>query len=212
VPLYLIGYNRSIKENSMLRRSFLVLFLLTAGTVRAADVTDATGRTVRVPDGVAHVLPAGPPAAVLLEAVAPDLMVGWSAPLSKDAGSLLPTAAVSLPQVPRLTGQTDVTPRIQALKPDLILDYGDVSPRYVLLARTTQLKTGIPTILLDGSLASIPQVLRSLGGILHREGRAETLATLAEAMVSLPMSQATHPRVLYARGANGLTSRRPAPT
>ncbi len=186
-------------------RLLLVVLLLWSNLALATQVTDATGRTVQVPEQIAHVLPAGPPAAVLLEAVAPDLMLGWPSPLSDNARALLPTAAAKLPQIPRLTGREDVTDKIQALKPDLILDYGTVSPRYADLAQKTQQHTGIPTILLDGSLTGIPHAFRALGGILHREGRAETLAMLAEALLALPAPQNAHPRVVYARGADGLT-------
>jgi iron complex transport system substrate-binding protein len=193
------------KENPMAARVLLVLLLVWTSAALAADVTDATGRSVAVPDHPTRVVPAGPPAAILLEAVAPDLMLGWPSPLSDDARALLPPAAAKLPQIPRLTGREDVTEKIKALNPDLILDYGTVAPRYADLARTTQQRTGVPTLLFDGSLTEIPHVLRTLGGILHREGRAETLATLAEAVLALPVTSTAHPRVLYARGADGLT-------
>jgi iron complex transport system substrate-binding protein len=188
----------------MLGRVILVLLLLWSGSVLAAEVTDATGRVVQVPDRISRVVPAGPPAAVLLAAVAPDLMLGWPSPVSDGTRELLAPSAAKLPQIPRLTGRDDVTEKIQALKPDLILDYGTVSSRYADLARATQQKTGVPTILLDGALAEIPHVLRTLGGILHREGRAETLAMFAEAVLTLPATQSAHPRVVYARGADGL--------
>jgi iron complex transport system substrate-binding protein len=193
------------EEDAMPGRLLPVVLLLWSNLALAGQVTDATGRTVQVPDQIAHVLPAGPPAAVLLAAVAPDLMLGWPSPLSDDARALLPPAAGKLPQIPRLTGREDVTEKIQALKPDLIIDYGNVSPRYADLAQKTQQRTHIPTILLDGSLTEIPHVFRLLGGLLHREGRAETLATLAEALLALPATHDVHPRVLYARGADGLT-------
>jgi iron complex transport system substrate-binding protein len=185
-------------------RWLLLLLLLLSGVASAAEVVDATGRTVQVPDQIAHVLPAGPPAAVLLAAVAPDLMLGWPSPAADAARALLAPDVSRLPDVPRLTGRDDVTAKVQALHPDLILDYGTVSPRYADLARTTQQKTGIPTILLDGSLAEIPHAVRLLGHILHRDGRAETIATFAEALLALPATQRAHPRVLYARGADGL--------
>ena len=189
----------------MLGRVVLVLSLLWSCVALSAEVTDATGRNVQLPDQVARVVPAGPPAAVLLAALAPDLMLGWPSPVPASARALLPPAAANLPQLPRLTGRDDVTAQIQALKPDLILDYGTVSPRYADLAKTTQQRTGVPTILLDGSLVEIPHAIRILGGILHREARAETLATFAEAMLALPISHNTHPRVVYARGTDGLT-------
>jgi iron complex transport system substrate-binding protein len=173
------------------------------------EVTDSTGRAVQVPDQISRVLPAGPPAAILLEAIAPDLMAGWPGPLSDDAKALLPDSA-NHPRIPRLTGREDVTEKIKALKPDLILDYGEVTPRYFELAQTTQQKTGIPTLLFSGSLDNIPLVVRQVGGFLHREARAETLATFAEAMLALPVrplpaALGAHPRVLYARGVDGLT-------
>jgi iron complex transport system substrate-binding protein len=185
-------------------RVILILAMVWSGVAVAAEVVDATGRTVQVPDHPAHIVPAGPPAAVLLEAVAPDLMAGWPSPLSDEARAVLPPDAAKLPQIPRVTGRADVTDEIKALKPDLIVDYGTVSPRYADLALATQQRTGIPTILLDGSLAKIPDVLRTLGRILHREDRTEILARFAEVLLTLPAPSA-HPTVLYARGADGLT-------
>ncbi len=176
------------------------------GAARAADIVDATGRTVTVPDHIARIVPAGPPAAVLLAALAPDLMVGWPEPVSDDARALLSPAAAKAPQIPRLTGKDDVTDKIKALKPDLILDYGTVSPHFSDLAKATQQKTGIPTILLDGSMAEIPKTLRALGVILHREDRADTLARLAEAILVLPLAHGpVMPSVAYVRGADGLS-------
>lgn len=165
----------------------------------SADVTDATGRTVAVPDQISHVLPAGPPAAILLESVAPDLMLGWPGPVSDPARALLPPIAAAVPQVSRLTGRDDVADKLAELHPDLILDYGDVTPRYIDLAKATQQKTGVPTLLFDGSMDKIPAVIRTLGSILGREDRAETVAQFAEALLTLPVSGA-HPTVLYARG------------
>jgi iron complex transport system substrate-binding protein len=185
-------------------RVILAMLMLCSRLAVAAEVVDATGRTVQVPDHIAHIVPAGPPAAVLLEAIAPDLIAGWPSPVSEDARALLSPDAAKLPQIPRLTGRADVLDEIKALKPDLILDYGTVSPRYADLAQATQQRTGIPTILLDGSLAKIPGVMRTLGGILQRQERAEILARFAEALLTLQASGA-HPRELYARGPDGLT-------
>jgi iron complex transport system substrate-binding protein len=209
LPLYRLVYTVASKETSMLRRLILILPLLCSGPILAAEVTDSTGRTVQVPGNISHVLPAGPPAAILLEAIAPDLMTGWPGPLSDDAKALLPDSA-DHPHIPRLTGREDVTDKIKALQPDLILDYGEVTPRYFELAQATQQNTGIATLLFAGSLDNIPRVVREVGAILHREARAETLATFAEAMLALPVkplpaSYGVHPRVLYARGADGLT-------
>jgi iron complex transport system substrate-binding protein len=190
----------------MLRRTLLAMSLLCwAGAAQAGTVVDATGRSVEVPERIARVLPAGPPAAILLAALAPDLMLGWTSPVSDNARALLAPEAGKLAQVPRLTGRDDVVDKIVALKPDLILDYGTIGPRYIDLAREAQQRTGIPTLLLDGSLAEIPHTFRVLGSILHREDRAETLARFAEALLASPKKRNAPQRVVCARGADGLT-------
>jgi len=187
----------------MLRSALLALALLHANASFAAEVVDATGRSVVVPAQVTRVLPAGPPAAVLLAALAPDLMLGWTSPVSDQARSFLSPAATGQPQVPRLTGREDVIDRIIALKPDLIVDYGSVSSRYKEMAQNAQQRTGVPVMLFDGSLREIPSVVRTLGALLHREQRAETLALLTESLLALPSPTGTRPRVVFARGENG---------
>ena len=189
----------------MLRRTFLAVSLLCwAGAALGGTVIDATGRSIELPDHVARVLPAGPPAAILLAAVAPDLMLGWTSPVSDNARALLSPEAVKLPQVPRLTGRDDVSDKIAALKPDLILDYGTIAPRYIDLAKATQQRTGVPTVLLDGSLAEVPHVFRLLGGIFHREERAEILARFAEALLTMARKPDFAARIVCARGPDGL--------
>jgi hypothetical protein len=54
----------------MLRHEFPTVSLLCwAGAARGATVVDATGLSVKVPHHIARVLPAGPPAAILLAGV-----------------------------------------------------------------------------------------------------------------------------------------------
>jgi iron complex transport system substrate-binding protein len=92
-----------------------------------------------------------------------------------------------------------------AAKPDLILDYGTIAPRYIELAKTMQQRTGIPTVLLDGSLVEIPRTFRLLGSILHREDRAETLARFMEALLASAKKPGAPLRIVCARGPDGLT-------
>ena len=174
-----------------------------AAPATAAEVTDATGRTVTVPDHIRHVLPAGPPAAVLLAAIAPGRMTGFPGPVSAASRAALDQAVGGLPVVPRLTGPQDSTAEVQSLHPDLILDYGSVAPRYAQLAQDTQRKTGIPTVLFDGALENIPAVARTLGKILEQPEQAESVARFAEAILALPNPPGGKKRVLYARGSDG---------
>jgi iron complex transport system substrate-binding protein len=124
-----------------------LLLLLHALSVAGAELQDATGRSSRVPNQPLRVLPAGPPAAVLLAALAPDLMLGWPHAPSPATRMWLPDVTADLPTVPMLTRRQDVTDQVVALYPDLILDYGAISPRYAHLIEAVQTKTGIPTVL-----------------------------------------------------------------
>ena len=112
----------------------------------AADVKDATGRTVTVPDRVERLMAAGPTAAVVLYVLAPEKMIGWpSAPRPNEREFILP-AARDLPEFGRLTGRGD-TANVEVVlkaKPDLIFDFGSVSPTFVSLAERVQQQTGIP--------------------------------------------------------------------
>ena len=83
----------------MLRRLIVLSPLLWAFAAFAGEVTDPTGRVVTVPDHIAMCCPPARPA-ILLEAIAPDLMIGWPGPLSDDAKALLPDTAND-PRIPR---------------------------------------------------------------------------------------------------------------
>ena len=125
---------------------------LTGPVAIAGGIDDATGRHVELPDRIERVLPAGPPASVLLFTLAPDQMLGWAHKPGAAAAPFL-GAAAELPETGPIAphGEPDLD-RIRALKPDLILDIGTVSPRYADMAKRVQEATGIPYILLDGSL------------------------------------------------------------
>ena len=63
------------------RRTLLAGFaagVLVPREARAATVTDATGRPIIIPDKVERIFAAGPPAAILLYTLAPELLLGWT--------------------------------------------------------------------------------------------------------------------------------------
>ncbi len=179
-----------------------LLVLLPVLPARAAGLDDATGRTVQLPDRIARVLPAGPPAAVLLAALAPDLMLGWPMKLGSAALAALPPDLAALPALPHLAATADGEAAVRALHPDLIVDYGTVAPDYIARMEKVQADTGVPSILLDGRLEETPRVLRRLGAVLGRPARGAALAALTEAILALPVRAAPR-RVVYARGPEG---------
>jgi len=185
---------------------------LLASPARAAAITDAAGRAIAVPTTVSRVFPAGPPAAILLYTVAPDLLLGWPRANRPDECTFLLPDICKRPEVGRLTGRGNTAnlEAVLALKPDLILDVGSTRATFVSLAERVQKQTGIPYALLDGRFASTVSTLRKVGELIHRESEADALAAYAEQTIATikvrvdPIPAAQRPRVYYARGPRGL--------
>ena len=130
----------------------------------AQTTKDAAGRTVSVPAKVSRVFPAGPPAAILLYTLAPDLLIGWArANRPEECAYMLPEICTR-PEVGRITGRGNTAnlETVLALKPDLILDVGSTSATFVSLADRVQEQTSIPYALLDGRFAGIAGTYRTL--------------------------------------------------
>src|SRR5215475_11518670 len=153
-----------------------------ARAARAAAVTDATGRALPVPDKVARVFPAGPPAAILLYTLAPDLLLGWPrANRPEECEYMLPDVCIR-PEVGRITGRGNTAnlESVIALKPDLILDVGSTAATFVSLAERVQEQTNIPYALLDGRFDAVAATYRKLGELTGRQAEAEQLARYAD--------------------------------
>src|SRR5882757_968193 len=183
-----------------------------AQPARVRNVTDAAGRAVPVPARVERIFPAGPPAAIALYTVAPDLLLGWArATTATEREFLLPDVG-SRPEVGRITGRGNTANLevVLALKPDLILDIGSVNATYVSLADRVTEQTKIPYALLDGRFDGTAASYRTIGALVGRPEPAEALArytedtikTITGRIAAIPRER--RPRVYYARGPRGL--------
>jgi len=175
-------------------------------------VVDSSGRKVELPDRIDRVMAAGPPASVVLYVLAPEKLIGW---IRKPQPAELPYLAPmvrNLPELGRLTGRGDTAnvEVVMAAKPDVVVDFGSVTPTYVSLADRVQSQTGIPYLLVDGRFADTATGLRLLGNALAVEDRAERLAHRVEEIlaevdrVAQSMPAERRPHVYLARGPNGL--------
>jgi iron complex transport system substrate-binding protein len=197
------------------RRSFLVgsaAALAAPSASPAATIADGAGRAVAAPEKVMRVFPAGPPAAILLYTLSPDLLLGWPrANRAPELEFLLPDVG-RRPEIGRLTGRGNTANLevVLALKPDLIVDAGSVTETYVSLADRVQAQTGIPYALLNGRFGEIPASYRTLGALIGRMTEAEALAAYAKNTMAATLERvaqvpaAARPRVYYARGPRGL--------
>lgn len=198
----------------MARLAALVLAaLLLASTGAAArTVTDSAGRRVVVPDHVARVYAAGPPASVLVYVLAPDLLTGWPRAPRPEERPYIAAPYRDLPETGRLTGRGD-TANLEVVlrtRPDLIIDFGSVRDTYVSLADAVQKQTGIPYFLVDGRFENTAAALRLVGDVLGVPERGEELAARVDALFArldaalAAVPEGERPRVYLARGPDGL--------
>ncbi|WP_242612538.1 ABC transporter substrate-binding protein [Corticibacter populi] len=208
-----------MKPLLMRRRGLLAAGLLApfAGVLRCAHGAQAQAPSLLSPFGPAvvprpgRVFAAGPPAAVLVAALAPQALLGWPQKLTDEARGMLSTTLAGLPVTGRLAGRgsTLSIEALLALQPDLIVDAGTVDEHYRSTAARVAQQTGIPYVLVDGRLAQSPRQLRELGQWLGVPGRAEALARYADETLALARhyrAQAgRRPVAAYlARGVDGL--------
>ena len=178
----------------------------------AQSVADGAGRAIAVPAKVARVFPAGPPAAIFLYTLAPELLLGWPrANRPEEREFLLPDVGAR-PEVGRITGRGNTANLevVMALKPDLILDMGSTSATYVSLADRVQQQTGIPYALLDGRFDATAAAYRILGALIGQREKGDAYAAIVDATMKDVMDRVAaipggrRPRVYYARGPRGL--------
>ncbi len=180
----------------------------------AREFVDDAGRKVALPDRVDRVYAAGPPASVLVFALAPDKLVGWTRAFHDNEKEWVPAKYGNLPELGRLTGRGN-TANVEVVlkaKPDLIVDIGSTAGTFASLADRVQQQTGIPYVLLDGRLETTPQQIEKLAKVLGAEARGRELADywrsrvdpLKARIAAIPADK--RPPVYYARGPQGLVT------
>lgn len=177
-------------------------------------VKDAAGRDVSIPEDASRIFAAGPPADVLLYTLKPKAMLGWVRAVPDKGKEFVLPETRDLPSLGRLTGKGDTLnlEGLLAAKAQMVLDYGNINPTYIDLAKRVEEQTGLPYLLLDGAFSKTPETLRLLGTALGVPERGEELAAEAEAIIKdtealvaeIPADK--RPKVYLARGPEGLES------
>lgn len=193
----------------------LLIFVLGIGgtaIAEARETIDSAGRAVVLPAKVKRVYAAGAPASIMVFAIAPEKLLGWTRAVTPEEAAFLPQRYAELPALGRLTGRgnTANVEVVLAAKPDLIVDAGSTGPTFVSLADRVQQQTGVPYVLFDGTFAQTAASLRALGAAMGESARAALLADYVERSIAAvrrkvaTIPQERRPRVYYARGPNGL--------
>ena len=180
---------------------------------RPATVQDAAGRALPIPIGSTRVFPAGPPAAILLYTLAPDLLLGWPrANRPEECAFMLPDICAR-PEVGRITGRGNTAnlESVLALKPDLILDVGSTDADLRLARRRAcRSRPAFPTRCSTAASTRSPRPIALLGeltGATRRRSRwramPRTRSRRSQARIDR-IPEGERPRVYYARGPRGL--------
>ncbi|MDX1375661.1 MAG: ABC transporter substrate-binding protein [Burkholderiales bacterium] len=196
----------------LLRTAGACALVLCAEALAQSEVVDATGRTIRPPAQVARVYAAGPPASLMVYAIAPEKLIGWTRALRAREAAFFDARAAALPELGRLTGRGN-TANVEVVlraRPDLIVDAGFIAGSYVSLAERVQAQTGIGYALFDGRLDATPAALRALGRLTGDAATADALADWFEGELAdirarvARLAPGDRPRVYYGRGTAGL--------
>lgn len=159
---------------------------------------------------VERVYAAGPPASLLVFALAPQKLTGWTRALRPNEIPFFPEPYGRLPELGRLTGRGN-TANVEVVlksKTDLIVDVGSTGEPYASLAKQVEQQTRIPYALLDGRIESTPATLRALGKLMGNEREANALAAWYENELIQARGRVDgaggHPLVYYGRSPSGL--------
>jgi iron complex transport system substrate-binding protein len=152
-----------------------------------------------------HVVAAGQPAAILIWAVARERLAGWPR-RPKDNVLAMLGAGADVPEIGALSqsgGRAANAEAIAALKPEIIIDYGDVTPQFREIAARTEAKLGVPYRLIDGRLEASPQAFRQAAKLIGAP-RGLELAEASRALLRQWRALPAGPSFYYARGTDGL--------
>jgi iron complex transport system substrate-binding protein len=172
--------------------------------------TDDAGRQVELPMEISRIVPSSAMSQMILQALAPELMVGLASKLPEEAKGIIQEDLYSLRVFGGLYAGGDLNlEELAKAAPQLIIDIGEKKPATVEDMDALERQTLIPTVFLSTSLKDMPETYRKLGVLLGKEEQAEILANFCETVYGRTLSimeQVGEQKVnaLYVLGENGL--------
>lgn len=172
--------------------------------------TDDCGREVRIPDEITVIVPSGPLSQIVLYAIAPEMFVGLADRFGSAAKGFIPESFFELPCFGQLYGSASLNVEaLAAAGPQLVIDVGEAGRSVAEDMDELEALTGIPSVHIEASLASMPEAFRKLGSLLKKEEKGEALAKFCEKVYARTLSVMDRVgddkvRALYILGDKGL--------
>lgn len=142
---------------------------------------DSCGREVVLPKEITRVSPSGAVAQMILYAVAPDTLVSWAGKLEAGQKTYIDEKYWDLPTTGHLYSRGDLNiETLIEVSPQVIIDLGEKKEGIAEDLDQIQEQTGIPTIFIEATVESYPEMFRTLGILLGQEEQGEALATYTE--------------------------------
>jgi len=156
------------------------------GSSEFKEVTDMAGRSVPIPQEIDSVFSISSAGTIMLYTIDPDLLVGVNYEFNEDEKEYIIDEVKDLPAYGQ--GGKINQEALIAAAPDICISYGTISESEIDYVNTLQEQTGIPFLLVDGSLESTPETYRFLGEVFQRQERCEQLAQYAEEALNFAKS------------------------
>lgn len=144
------------------------------------EFTDSAGRSVELPAKIESFAPSAGLAQQALYTIAPEQFVGFASSPSDAQKKYMDEKYWSLPTFGQFHDDTFNLEALVAAAPDVIIDIGEPKGDIVESMDEIQRKTGIPTVFIEASLETIPDMYDTLGKLLGKEEQAKKLANFSQ--------------------------------
>ncbi|WP_291953354.1 ABC transporter substrate-binding protein [Campylobacter sp.] len=203
-------------KTKWLRKGLMFVLLAIFIDVGVADDFNSNTDLVVVKFGdidsknVEKILSAGKVADLILPALAPNEMLGFSYFFDDSSKAFLPPITRNLPTLGGIYGKGMMISmeKIVSLKPDLMLDVGSVNQNYIDSVKRVYEKTNIPVILIDGNFADSAKQIRTIAKYINKTQRGEILANYTQRVLDVTKNSTIKGdkfyTIYFARSADGL--------
>lgn len=174
--------------------------------------TDTEGRTVIVPTDIKKVYSINPIGNVMMYSLAPNKIAGLSSKVEDDDKRFLLESYIELPVLNGnfWSDKTMNTEEILKVKPDLIINMGNVNHTSVEDSQKIQEQLGIPVVVIKFDIKTMGESYKILGDLIGEKARAQQLGDYCTSTINDIYEKASKipeykkKRVYYSEGERGL--------